>query len=111
MKSKYFTDIILEARLTVRLLRDRRVPFYLKLLPGLCVLYLIVPTDLLPGPFDDVVVLYLGMVFFIDLCPQEVVAEHVRDLRGRDPSNPAPADTPQQPPKEEDVIDAEFRDK
>ncbi len=107
MNNKFFTDIILKVKLTLRLLKDSRVPFYLKLLPALCVAYWIIPTDLLVGPIDDALVLYLGMEFFIDFCPREVVAEHLRDLRARDTAAPAPPETP----KEEDVIDAEFKEK
>jgi hypothetical protein len=107
MNNKFFGDIVLKAKLTLRLLKDSRVPFYLKLLPVLCLVYLIVPTDILIGPIDDAIVLYLGMDFFIDFCPREVVAEHLRDLRAQDTSAPASPETP----KEEDVIDAEFKEK
>lgn len=107
MNNKFFTDILLKVKLTLRLLKDSRVPFYLKLLPVLCLVYLIVPTDILIGPIDDAIVLYLGMDFFIDFCPREVVAEHLRDLRANDTSSPAPAEQE----KEGDVIDAEFKEK
>jgi uncharacterized membrane protein YkvA (DUF1232 family) len=107
MNNKFFTDIVLRVKLTIRLLKDSRVPFYLKLLPALCVVYLIIPADLLVGPIDDALVLYLGMEFFIDFCPREVVAEHLRDLRERSAAAPSPSETP----KEEDVIDAEFKEK
>ncbi len=107
MNNKFFGDIVLRVKLTIRLIKDSRVPIYLKLLPALCIAYLIIPADLLVGPIDDALVLYLGMEFFIDFCPREVVAEHLRDLRERSTAAPASSEAP----KEEDVIDAEFKDK
>ncbi len=105
MNNKFFSDIVVKVKLTMRLLKDSRVPFWLKLLPAFCLLYLIVPTDILIGPIDDAVVLYLGMDFFIDFCPREVVAEHLRELQEK-PATPA-----ETKPADEDVIDAEFKDK
>jgi len=105
MNKNFFSDILLKIKLTFHLLKDSRVRFYLKLLPAFCLLYLIVPTDILIGPIDDAVVLYLGMDFFIDFCPREVVAEHMRELQAQ--SAPAPAS----PPPDDDVIDAEFKEK
>jgi uncharacterized membrane protein YkvA (DUF1232 family) len=67
-----------------RLFGDRRVPWYLKALPGLGIVYLVVPVDLLfdflvPwGWTDDLVVLGLTFWLFVKLCPQRVVEEHVR---------------------------------
>jgi len=68
-------------RLIVRLLKDRRVNFFLKILPIGALIYLLVPTDFLPvNPVDDAVVVWLGGYLFIELCPDEVVAEHRKAL-------------------------------
>jgi uncharacterized membrane protein YkvA (DUF1232 family) len=46
--------------------------------------YLILPTDFLPdvflgfGQIDDLVVILLGLRWFLRLCPAEVVQEHVK---------------------------------
>jgi len=73
---KYFSDYIEKIRLTIRLIKDERIDTLLKLIPVFCVLYLILPIDLLIGPIDDLVVIYFGLKLFINLCPQEIVYEH-----------------------------------
>lgn len=48
--------------------------------------YVVLPTDLVPdflpvlGQVDDLVVIFLGLKFFLRLCPKEVVQEHVRSI-------------------------------
>ncbi|GIW70035.1 MAG: hypothetical protein KatS3mg101_0782 [Patescibacteria group bacterium] len=61
-------------RLVLKLLKDKRVPFLLKLLPIIGGVWLIYP-DLIPGPLDDVLVIYLTFYGFIELAPDEVVKE------------------------------------
>ncbi len=92
-------EIYFRIRLIARLMRDRRVSALLKAIPVAALAYLVWPVDI-PGPIDDAGVLWLGSSLFIDLCPQEVVAEHMRAL-GRGGQEHA----------DENVIDAEFRDK
>ena len=66
-----------------RLLKDRRVSLWPKLVLILVLLYVFSPIDLLPdflvvlGQIDDLVVIFLGLRVFIRLCPKEVVREHV----------------------------------
>jgi uncharacterized membrane protein YkvA (DUF1232 family) len=78
-------------RLALRLLRDSRVPPYVKVVPILAVLYLISPIDILPdifpvlGQLDDVAILAAGLQLFIKLCPDEVVEEHEASLDRRPP--------------------------
>lgn len=61
---------------------DERVPFSTKLVPLLTILYLFVPIDLVPDAFfgvgqvDDLVILLVGLRFFISLCPLELVDEY-----------------------------------
>ncbi|HSR47034.1 MAG TPA: hypothetical protein VLL77_03505 [Anaerolineales bacterium] len=76
-------------KLILRLMGDRRVNPLLKLLPVGTLAYLVVP-DLVIGPIDDAVVIWLGSVLFVELCPPEVVKEHMDSLRS--------------------VVDAEWRD-
>jgi len=66
-------------KLILRLMRDSRVNPLLKLLPVGTLVYLIVP-DLAIGPIDDAVVIWLGSVLFVELCPPDVVKEHMDAL-------------------------------
>jgi uncharacterized membrane protein YkvA (DUF1232 family) len=81
--------VINRARLVWRLMRDPRVPGYLKALPVAILIYLALPVDLLPdiapllGQVDDLGVLIVGIESFIALCPSEVVEEHLRQIEGR----------------------------
>ena len=67
-----------------RLLRDRRVPLYLKSMVIGALLYVVSPLDLLPGALlpvigyvDDITLLALAGYYFIRWSPPEVVAEHL----------------------------------
>lgn len=82
-------DFILRVKLIVRLVRDRRISFWLKIIPVAGLIYLISPIDLIPdialpviGELDDAAVLWLTNYLFIELCPPEIVQEHVRTLTG-----------------------------
>jgi uncharacterized membrane protein YkvA (DUF1232 family) len=80
----FFRNLILQARLVWLLMGDARVPVWVKGLPIGALVYLIVPFDfdMIPilGYADDVVVLAMGFKMFIDLCPSDVVEEHMRTL-------------------------------
>lgn len=67
-------------KLILRLMGDRRVSPLLKLLPVGSLVYLLVP-DLVIGPIDDAVVIWLGSILFVELCPPEIVQEHMDALR------------------------------
>ena len=101
----FIQDIGLRIKLIWRLMGDRRVSVFLKILPLGSLIYLIAP-DLLPGPIDDGLVIWLCFYLFIELCPPDVVAEHMKKLRSvistewHDPESEA-APT---------VIDGEFHD-
>jgi uncharacterized membrane protein YkvA (DUF1232 family) len=67
---------------------DRRVNFFLKLLPIAAAIYVISPVDLIPGAvlpvigaLDDAAVLWLGSTLFVTLCPDEIVQEHTNALQ------------------------------
>ncbi|MCX6045298.1 MAG: YkvA family protein [Chloroflexi bacterium] len=69
-----------------RLLQDPRVPGLLKLfLPIAAMVYLISPLDLLPGPFDDVAVLFVALRLFLQLAPSDAVRSAQGDARATDP--------------------------
>ncbi len=58
------------------------------------------PIDLLIGPIDDAIVLYVGMDLFISLCPQDIVNVYLADLKGQSES-----------PVNKEVVDVEFKEK
>lgn len=74
--------IVDQLRLTWRLLRDPRVPLYVKAIPFLPLIYIISPLDFLPdfipviGQLDDVTILILGMRLMETLAPHALVQEH-----------------------------------
>jgi uncharacterized membrane protein YkvA (DUF1232 family) len=92
--------LINQARLGWRLLRDNRVPSWVKAIPFAALLYFLSPIDLIPdmmlpglGEVDDVVIMLLALKVFVDLSPPGIVREHLNDLLGRR-SAPAPAEEP-----------------
>jgi hypothetical protein len=92
-------------QLIARLMVDRRVSPFIKILPVGTLVYLIAP-DLVPFVVDDALVVWLGTYLFIELCPPEVVEEYRAMLNGT-----APASANQingQEPSQGDVIDAEY---
>ena len=108
----FFQGISNRARLIVRLMGDKRISPLLKLLPIGSLIYLVVPTDLMPIiPVDDAAVLWLGSYMFVELCPQDIVQEHWDQIQKAanilDPKAEQAA-RPKEP--EADVVDAEFTD-
>jgi len=83
-KVGYFAEIVRNLRLVYRLLRDPRVPVWLKAIPALAVAYLFFPLDLIADPIlglgqlDDLAVILLGIRLFLELCPAELVDEHLK---------------------------------
>ncbi len=82
-----FRWLIRQGRLTWRLVADKRVSIWLKLIVPATFLYLIVPVDLLPGYIfpglgflDDLAVTVFGLTLFIRLCPRHIVEEHLSDI-------------------------------
>ena len=69
-------EIIFKIKLTVSLFLDKRVAFYLKIIPVAAIIYVIVPMDLMIGPIDDAALLIGAAQLFISLCPSELVEEH-----------------------------------
>ncbi len=80
-------DFVLRVKLIVRLIGDKRVNPWLKIIPVAGLVYLISPLDIIPdimlpviGELDDAAVLWLTNYLFIELCPPEIVQEHVKAL-------------------------------
>lgn len=87
----FWKEIWRQVRLVWHLLRSPDVPIYLKLVPLAAVLYVLIPTDIIPdflpvlGQLDDVTALLVGAKVFIELSPQDAVARHVQTLRNQAP--------------------------
>ncbi|MBN2149561.1 MAG: hypothetical protein JW726_19395 [Anaerolineales bacterium] len=78
-------DLATRLKLILRLLGDGRVNPLLKLLPVASAVYLLFP-DLAPGPLDDAAIIWLSTYLFVELCPPDVVQEHIKALQGSIPS-------------------------
>jgi len=97
----FLGGLVKQSRLAWRLLRDGRVPGWVKMIPFAGLLYFLSPIDLIPdmaipglGEIDDVVVLVLALKMFVDLSPASIVREHIEDLFGmsrnaRQPTEPS----------------------
>jgi uncharacterized membrane protein YkvA (DUF1232 family) len=101
--------LVNRGRLVWRLLRDPRVPVYLKVVPAAAVLYVLSPLDFIPdvavglGQLDDIGILLVGIEGFIALCPQHVVDEHLAAIQG------GQGYTPSSGAGRSDTIDGEWR--
>src|SRR5258708_31757095 len=80
-------DLVLRVKLILRLLGDRRVTPCLKILPIGGLVFLITPFSIIPditlpvlGELDDVAILRLTNYLFIELCPPDVVRNHVKAM-------------------------------
>jgi uncharacterized membrane protein YkvA (DUF1232 family) len=110
----FFQNLLLQGKLILRLMGDKRVNILLKILPVGGLIYLLSPIDLIPdialpviGYLDDAVVIWLCMTLFVALCPDEVVQEHVNALHKV--MNATWQDAPKQNETDE-VIDVEYHD-
>jgi uncharacterized membrane protein YkvA (DUF1232 family) len=96
-------NLLNQLKLIFRLMGDRRVNFFAKLIPFGALVYLVSPIDAISIPIigvvDDAAVLWLSSYIFTELCPPDVVEEHRKELA----SNMSTDDR-------EDVVDAEATD-
>ena len=104
-----FKELIQRVKLVFKLIGDRRVSPWAKLVPIAGLIYWISPFDLIMGipgldAVDDVAVLWFAQYMFIELCPPEVVREHSQKLI----SNNNIVDEANQP--EEEIVDGEATD-
>lgn len=100
-------NVVNQLKLIFRLMGDKRVSVFAKLIPVGAFAYLLFPADLAPnivlpfvGMLDDAAILWLGSYVFTEFCPPEVVAEHMKALT----ANMKPDET------QDDVVDAETTD-
>jgi len=106
-----FKALINRVRLVWHLLRDPRVPVYLKVLPIATALYVVSPVDFVPdiapllGQLDDLGVLLVGIESFIAMCPAHVVEEHRAQIEGREFYSSTDASHTKNP----ETIDGEWR--
>jgi uncharacterized membrane protein YkvA (DUF1232 family) len=86
-KSGMIHNLVIQAKLILRLIGDRRVSIWAKLIPIGALIYLVSPVDLIPGgvlpiigALDDAAVVGLGSYIFLEFCPPAVVQEHMKAL-------------------------------
>jgi uncharacterized membrane protein YkvA (DUF1232 family) len=108
-------SLIRNARLVWRLLRDPEVPSWLKMIPPATLLYLFFPIDFLPDPvlglgqLDDIAIILLGVKLFIELCPQDIVRRHLREMSSIPSSYRVVDEEPAQEPSPPAYIEAPYR--
>jgi uncharacterized membrane protein YkvA (DUF1232 family) len=104
----FWRELWQQMRLVYRLVRDPAVPVYLKLLPFLSLAYFFFPADLIPdiipvlGHVDDLAIMVAFSKIFIELSPQDVVSEHLSQIRNEDGT----VIVEQQPDEKDPVTDA-----
>jgi len=108
-RAGFLQDLVLNAKLLYRLMADPRVPIILKAMPVGALAYWLVP-DLVPGPIDDGLVIWIGITLFVELCPPAVVEEHRKALMLiRSGASEVPPDA-KTDDASQDVVDGEFHD-
>lgn len=103
----FFRGLTDQIKLIFRLMADRRVNPLLKLLPVGALLYWLIP-DIAPGPVDDAFLIWLGSYLFVELCPPEIVQEHLDKIRSESSRISSQADHSESNPEEDEIIDAEY---
>lgn len=96
-------NVLNQLKLIFRLMGDKRVNLFAKLIPIGALAYLFSPDPvMIPiiGVVDDAALLWLGSYVFTELCPPNVVAEHMKSLSSNMDSDDA----------QDDVVDAETTD-
>lgn len=102
-KIGFISEIAVKTKLVIRLMKDKRINPLLKLLPFAGLLYLVFP-DFLVGPIDDAAILFAGSYLFLEVCPQEIVQEHLNNLLSERELGIKKVK------EKEDIIDGEFHD-
>jgi hypothetical protein len=104
----FFTELTLRIKLILKLLGDRRVNVFLKILPVGSLVYLVMP-DIAPGPIDDAALIWLATYLFVELCPPNVVQEHLEALKATRKVMDSYQET-SQPEVHGEVVDGEIVD-
>jgi hypothetical protein len=104
----FFQDLTNRFRLIGRLLIDSRINPFLKILPVGTLIYVLSPVDLLSlNPVDDAFVIWAGTTLFVELCPPQVVEEHLKILNRVVPGQWQDISNSTSP---DDVVEGEFID-
>lgn len=114
-EGSFFRETVQQLKLVYNLMLDERVPALTKLIPLLSVGYLLFPIDVLPdvfvglGQLDDLAVMMLGLRFFLELAPPEVVREQLKRIvqSGHWSVTDKPAAEP--PKSEGEVVEGNYR--
>jgi len=81
-RASLLAQIIRNARLVWRLLRDPRVPSWAKMIIPAAILYVLSPIDFMPdllvglGQLDDLAIIVLAILLFLQLVPASILREH-----------------------------------
>jgi len=102
VKTGIFNDLAIRIKLIMRLMADPRVSPFLKILPIGSLLYFILP-DIAPGPIDDMAIIWLGTFLFVELCPPQIVQEHMDAI-----TQSISGGEQDIPPVDGEVIDADY---
>jgi uncharacterized membrane protein YkvA (DUF1232 family) len=87
--SGFWKEFWYQVRLVWLLLRDPEVPIYIKVVPLVALIYVLIPTDLIPdvfpvmGQLDDITALLVGGKVFIEMAPNHVVRKYLDELHRR----------------------------
>ena len=101
-------------KLVWRLLRDRRVPLFTKIIPVIAFLYLAWPTDVIKdfipilGHLDDLIVVSVLLLLFIAASPGQVVADQTIGKKLRDLQRQYGQDEKKEPSQAK-TVEAEIR--
>jgi len=93
----------IEIQVIEKLYLDRRMPLWLKLVPLLGLAFVVNPVDF-PTAWDDLIVLFLSMVVYIEFAPRGLAEEKRREIRST-----IDAEWREASAKKEKVIDGEFK--
>lgn len=114
-QSNAFTDVTLRLKLIGRLMADRRVSLFLKIIPVGALAYLFSPIDLVPnavipfvGVLDDAAILWLASYAFLEMVPTDVLKDHLRNLVSNNEIIDQAAQA--EAAKEDDIIDGDVQE-
>jgi len=85
-EGSWIREIVQQVKLAYSLMLDRRVHPVTKIIPLAALAYLFMPVDVVPdvmplvGQLDDLAIVMLGLRFFFEFSPPEVVHEHLKRL-------------------------------
>jgi uncharacterized membrane protein YkvA (DUF1232 family) len=114
-EGNFIREFVQQAKLAYNLMLDSRIHPIVKLIPFAAAAYLFLPTDLVPdflplaGQADDLAVLMIGLRFFFEFSPPEVVQEHLKRLSQKIRGDWNVDKSPEKPSSGE-IIDGTYRE-